>query len=995
MLSFMRIGLWMIILSCVASSVSRAGWIENGVPLTLQWSAQEGAVIASDGASGAIIAFPACHGGSCIVAQRVNSDGSLQWGQDGVVICSGTGDRGSAAIVPDGAGGAIVTWMDSRSGSYDIYAQRLNSSGEAQWAPDGVAVCMATGDQRSPEIITDGGAGAIVTWWDYRSGNYDIFAQRVNGSGEMQWSANGVVLCAAIGSQWTPVIVTDGTGGAIVTWIDYRSGEGDIYAQRMNASGVVQWAADGVALCTATRGQSVPAIVSDGSGGAIVTWWDYRSGNGDLYAQRVNASGEVQWTADGEALCVATGEQESPAIVSDGGGGAIATWADSRSGNRDIYAQRLNASGAAQWAANGVALCTATMDQVKPAIVSDGNGGAIAAWLDSRNGDAIYAQSVSASGAAQWVPDGVALGAAAGAEQPFEIVSDGGGGAIVTRTDYRGGSYDIYAQRVNASGEMQWAVDVAISIWTGDQQSPAIVSDGVGGAIMTWTNYRGGSYDIHAQRVSAAGGVQWAATGVAVRAAASYQSSAAIVSDGSGGAIGTWTEYRSLSWNVYAQRVSASGEVQWTADGMAVCAAPGTQRNPAMVSDGGGGTLVTWQDYRSESYKIYAQRVNASGEAQWAVDGIALCAATGEQLYPQIISDGGGGAIVTWMDHRNGNGDIYAQRVDASGAVQWAATGVAVYAAAGDQRFPAIVSDGSGGAIVTWSNARSGNWDKGDVYAQRVNGSGEVQWAVGGVALAATGTQGYPAIVSDEGGGAIVAWIDGRSGDYAIYAQRVNVSGVVEWAADGVAVCGTWAEWDFAIVSDGEGGVIVTWADDRSGNSDNWDIYAQKVNASGAAQWAADGVALCTATGSQGSPAIVSDGDGGAIVTWQDARCGRLVYANRVDAAGHVGPDAITTLPQNYSAAYALTLYQNRPNPFNPSTVIRFYLPEAEAVVLDIYDVAGRRVARLVAGREEKGYHEVSWDGRNGAGAQCSSGVYFSRLTAGKRCVTGKMVMMR
>ena len=77
-------------------------------------------------------------------------------------------------------------------------------------------------------------------------------------------------------------------GGAIVTWK-----AGDIYAQRVNGSGIVQWTANGVALCTAASDQSGPMIVSDGAEGAIVTWMDERSGATDIYAQRVAASGGI------------------------------------------------------------------------------------------------------------------------------------------------------------------------------------------------------------------------------------------------------------------------------------------------------------------------------------------------------------------------------------------------------------------------------------------------------------------------------------------------------------------------------------------------------------------------------------------------------------------------------------------------------------------------------------------------------------------------------
>jgi len=80
--------------------------------------------------------------------------------------------------------------------------------------------------------------------------------------------------------------------------------------------------------------------------------------------------------------------------------------------------------------------------------------------------------------------------------------------------------------------------------------------------------------------------------------------------------------------------------------------------------------------------------------------------------------------------------------------------------------------------------------------------------------------------------------------------------------------------------------------------------------------------------------------------------------------------------------ALSLTLFQNHPNPFNPRTEIRFYLRDGE-ITLEVFDVAGRRVAILAEGRWEKGYHAVSWNGRAGSGAPCASGLYLSRLKAG------------
>jgi hypothetical protein len=252
-------------------------------------------------------------------------------------------------------------------------------------------------------MVSDQAGGAILTWMDAREGNFDIYAQRIDGAGAPQWSINGVALCTESTTQIYPTLAPDGSGGAIVAWSDYRQGLGntDIYAQRVGAGGAVQWPANGVGLCTATKSQEYPQVVSDEAGGAIVAWLDERGATMDLYAQRVSGTGTPLWITDGVSICSAANNQWVPAIVQDGAGGAILTWEDHRGGSySDVYTQRVDAAGAPQWAADGMAVSTAASDQLEPAIVSDGSGGAIVTWSDYRNDtDAnVYAQRIEGYG---------------------------------------------------------------------------------------------------------------------------------------------------------------------------------------------------------------------------------------------------------------------------------------------------------------------------------------------------------------------------------------------------------------------------------------------------------------------------------------------------------------------------------------------------------------------------------------------------------------------
>lgn len=441
------------------------------------------------------------------------------------------------------------------------------------------------------------------------------------------WPANGRALCTYGGDQNDPVIAPDGTGGAIVAWEDRRAGASDIYGMRVGANGnlIGGWPANGLAVCTAAQAQVAPVIVPDGSGGAFVAWEDYRAGgaNPDIYVQRVTQNGAIAsgWPANGAAVCTLGSVQGRPSVIRDGTGGVIIAWEDFRNGASDVYAQRLNGAGTAQWLANGVALCAASGHQRFPIAVSDDAGGAIVVWDDQRGDGDVYAQRVNAAGAVQWAGNGVAVSAAPAEQFAFRAASDGQGGAVVAWEDYRDVNSDVYAQRIAGDGTPQWSAGgLALCTDADEQWGVAITGDGSGGAFVAWVDLRSGATDIYAHHVSAAGGLAagWPADGLAVCDASGNQSDAVVASDGGGGAFFAWNDTRpgtALS-DVYALRLNPDGTMPggWNAGGAPFCAANGNQYVHALQPDGAGGALAAWSDQRGATLDIYALRIAGSGQ---------------------------------------------------------------------------------------------------------------------------------------------------------------------------------------------------------------------------------------------------------------------------------------------------------------------------------------------------------------------------------------------
>ena len=427
-------------------------------------------------------------------------------------------------VVPDGSGGAIITWQENHGGVSlkDIAAQHVLASGKVDpsWPVGGRAICSAVNQQQDPKLVSDGAGGAIIVWEDLRSGtSFDLYAQHLLASGVVDpaWPVDGRAIAVAAGDQFAPVITTDNAGGAIVAWRDRRNGvDDDIFVQRVNAGGNAVFAANGIDITSGQPGnQNSASICPDGVGGAVVAWVDARSfatSQNDIYMQRISAGGGVYWSAGGRAICTDVQEQESPTIIPDMVDGYLLVWMDKRLGaNFDIYATRTNSSGVPQWASNGIPVCSAAGDQSGPLIVADGLGGANVVWVDRRAVSTyqhIYAQHLLFWGVVDPAApvDGRVVCTASIAQSGLCVTSDGTGGAVACWMDVRdvGPWTDLYAGHILASGVIDtvWLTNGrAVSTAPNNQLYPTICSDAAGGAIITWEDERDGPYNIYAQRV--------------------------------------------------------------------------------------------------------------------------------------------------------------------------------------------------------------------------------------------------------------------------------------------------------------------------------------------------------------------------------------------------------------------------------------------------------------------------------------------------------------
>ena len=102
------------------------------------------------------------------------------------------------------------------------------------------------------------------------------------------------------------------------------------------------------------------------------------------------------------------------------------------------------------------------------------------------------------------------------------------------------------------------------------------------------------------------------------------------------------------------------------------------------------------------------------------------------------------------------------------------------------------------------------------------------------------------------------------------------------------------------------------------------------------------------------------------------------------------------SIGENYETSPAeFSLHGNYPNPFNPTTTIRYELSEHSHVSIMIYDLMGRRMTTLVNEPEEPGYKSIVWDGTDSFGKQVSAGVYLYQVRAGNYTRVHKMALLK
>lgn len=431
----------------------------------------------------------------------------------------------------------------------------LHAPALAQWSGDlaqNTPVCVEPGTQRMPAAVPDGDGGMIVAWWDYRPGTPGLYAQRLDRFGYRQWGDGGLRIAHAV-NNWSAEVAGDGAGGMVLAWSDTSGGTAPVIrAQRVSPAGLPLWGPAGVAVssspASALHYAARIAVGGDGAGGAAIAWPD--SGE-RLSVQVLDAAGQRAWPAairpdDGKCY-------DTPRVVSDGAGGAIACWRTAAFG---VAAQRVDAAGVPRWGAGGIVLNDPARGAYRPNVVTDGRGGAIATWLEYFPDVPrlrLMMQRLDSLGIRRWSAG--ASQVSAGYAESDTLLSDGAAGAFLAWMDDGLGR----VQHFDPSGSPLWGpAGMPFDTSYVYRATTVLVAAPDGGVHASWYSYA--THDVRVQRLSASGARLWGPAGLPL--AASFIRG--IAPDGLGGLLVAWEDsrnYATTNVDLYAQRWNAQGSL--------------------------------------------------------------------------------------------------------------------------------------------------------------------------------------------------------------------------------------------------------------------------------------------------------------------------------------------------------------------------------------------------------------------------------------------------
>jgi hypothetical protein len=532
---------------------------------------------------------------------------------------------------------------------------------------------------------------------------------------------------------------------------------------------------------------------------------------------------------------------------------------------------------------------------------------------------------------------------------------------------------------------------------TGEQVTPKIAGTSDGGCFISWFDSRSGDYCMYIQRLDSLGNAVFNPGGLLVsdHAQQSWLVDYDLDVDGNDNAVLAFCDIRYTGdLDVTAYMIGSDGSFLWGPDGICLSdtALTGFEPAPSVAVTEDGNCVFAWGFSDAEYYLVY-QKVSPAGEKLWGDWGITYTSGSSDLSSPLVVPAGQDSVITMW---KSSTGVfpaqvtwLYAQELDVDGDFVWGDTEILVYngGAITPWDYPELQSDGSGGAICSWYDAPS--LSEFNVWIQRFDADGNMLFPMNG-AQASTNSDNrlhmYPSAVyypvEDK---TYAFWVEENDNQdqFGLYAQAFSPTGDRLWTDSGLELLPLGSDQIFFVraLSNSDG----IYAGYLTGSVDTA-LRVMRTGYDGSVIWGPVTLSAASLGGKDDLYGCTWPW-GGAVYTWCDYRNDFGIYAQNVNPDGSMGPGTgIGEGPVSHPGTWLSV----SPNPSPGGASIAFTIGEGCRVSLGMYDISGRLLRTLVSGTLDEGSHTVLLNADDAPGA----GIYFLRLEAGGTETTASMVIL-
>ncbi len=796
------------------------------------------------------------------------------WQENGIPIRQGVHIEWQRTLCPGEPGNMIFVWSDTRYGSRNIFAQKVDSTGSLLWGTGGAAVTNLPGRQEDPVAITDGDGGAFIAWVDYRFDEEgDIFIQHINNQGNIMMDNNGEALARIDGKHLTINMCTDSLGGVFVTWQDKRNFlDDDIYGTHVSSSYEIIAPSSGVSIIQMNGNQGAKSLEYAGNNEATIIWSDTRSGSGnDIYCQKINMNMEKIFAEEGLEVSATSDLETTPRTTYMKNDTSFIIW-QAGTENTEIYFNLLTSDGLVF--TEPAQLCNYNSSKASPRVKRNQLGQVFVQWTDYRNnpteGNHFY-QRISTGGNISWDENGIQLDFE-GDDRHARFSAGENGELFIYWERGTFPNVDIMYQAIQSEGSLLLDSAQFVSNASGYQSMPNTITDNSNGSFVIFADESNGSIDLRVQRMNLD--------------LISFESNGLIAMNGLDGDIEypianymdenvvmNWIDARNGK-KVYGLNIEEGGVNASLINGQEL-----TQFNSYTFQLENEPISLLTDDYlftaafdaQSGAKLIRINKFNLEFESQWPNEGYVVYQSTADQRKVKLFETHDGIGVV-WSEIRDEvDFDLFYQKFNLQGQLQFDSSGVTLLDGVWtDNYVEGIYSTPDSNFILVWVDDV---WGAGSLKFQKYNLNGEIAtgWPNEGYTLSSIGDpEKLKGQVINSDNGILVAWEESYNFNKNIKANIIHWDGTLEWT-NGLLL--TSAENDqinleLAIDESSQTSLVI-WEDFQNGNDLN--IVGQFLDLSNNTLLN-ENIIICNNELYQQSPALKTVSDGHYLVVWEDER---------------------------------------------------------------------------------------------------------------------------